>query len=338
MFELNKNYNLLEEQLAESGLEMQWVSAVLGGISAATSLIGGIDAASKADKANKEAEAAYEEQKNAQEAKARAQNVAARRQFEADRDNYRKQAKYNYDTAIKKWQYDTTIRALEEKTNAEAYLINNKITNKQLTFNALAEQQAQKKAQLSIADARSEYAFNRQDALVAELQAEGKARLGQAGGSMNKRVQASMADIGRQIAVMDASLTGEISATTLEMFDIGLGRYAADARVEASRMLRPPTLPDIPAPTMPPEPAWIAPLQVEAGYVQRPVPQSVTAPIMQGISGAVSGLSDVFSAFPKKQDTGKFGDFPSTFAGWGSTPTPLPLGSEGRQALATPQY
>jgi len=333
MFELNKNFNLLDEQLAESGLEMQWVSAVLGGISAATSLIGGISASNDAKKANEEQEAAYEEQKNAQAAQARAQNVAARRQFEADRDNYRKQAKYNYDTAIKKWQYDTTIRALEEKTNAEAYLINNQISNKQLTFNALAEQQAQKKAQLSINDARSEYAFNRQDALVSELQAEGKARLGQAGRSMNKRVQASMADIGRQIAVMDASLTGEISATTLEMFDIGLGRYAADARVEASRMLRPPTLPDIPAPTMPPEPAWIAPLEVEAGYVQRPVPQNVTAPIMQGISGAVSGLSDVFSAFPKKQDTGKFGAFPSTFAGWGATPTTTPLAGEGRQAL-----
>jgi hypothetical protein len=311
MFELNKNFNLLDEQLAESGLEMYIIdpgtaSLIMGGISAATSLFGGISAAKEADKANEAQKVAYEKEKNAAKRQARAQNVAARRQFEADRDNYRKQAQYNYDTAIKKWQYDTTIRALEEKTNAEAYLINNQISNKQLTFNALAEQQAQKKAQLSINDARSEYAFNQQDAMVSRLQAEGKARLGQAGRSMNKRVQASMADIGRQIAVMDASLTGEISATTLEMFDISLGRYAADARVEASRMLRPPTLPDIPAPTMPPEPSWIAPLEVEAGYVQRPVPQSVTAPIVEGISGAVTGVSTMLSALPQKKPTGNF--------------------------------
>jgi len=310
MFELNKNFNLLDEQLAESGLEMQiavgTASLIMGGISAATSLFGGISAAKEAEKANEAQKVAYEKEKNAAKRQARAQNVAARRQFEADRDNYRKQAQYNYDTAIKKWQYDTTIRALEEKTNAEAYLINNQISNKQLTFNALAEQQAQKKAQLSINDARSEYAFNQQDAMVSRLQAEGKARLGQAGRSMNKRVQASMADIGRQIAVMDASLTGEISATTLEMFDISLGRYAADARVEASRMLRPPTLPDIPAPTMPPEPSWIAPLEVEAGYVQRPVPQSVTAPIVEGISGAVTGVSTMLSALPQKKPTGNF--------------------------------
>ena len=313
MFELNKNFNLLEEQLAESGLEMQIVippSLIMGGISAASSLFGGISAAKEAEKANEAQKVAYEKQKNAAERQARAQNVAARRQFEADRDNYRKQAQYNYDTAIQKWQYDTTIRALEDKTNAEAYLINNQISNKQLTFNALAEQQAQKKTQLSINDARSEYAFNRQDAMVSELQAEGKARLGQAGRSMNKRVQASMADIGRQIAVMDASLTGEITSTTLEMFDIGLGRYAADARVEASRMLRPAQLPDIPAPTMPPEPAWIAPLQVEAGYVQKPVPQSVAAPIMQGISGAASSLVSAFDSLPK-QDNNKFA-FPKT--------------------------
>jgi hypothetical protein len=311
MFELNKNFNLLDEQLAESGLEMYIIdpgtaSLIMGGISAATSLFGGISAAKEAEKANEAQKVAYEKEKNAAKRQARAQNVAARRQFEADRDNYRKQAQYNYDTAIKKWQYDTTIRALEEKTNAEAYLINNQISNKQLTFNALAEQQAQKKAQLSINDARSEYAFNQQDAMVSRLQAEGKARLGQAGRSMNKRVQASMADIGRQIAVMDASLTGEISATTLEMFDISLGRYAADARVEASRMLRPPTLPDIPAPTMPPEPSWIAPLEVEAGYVQRPVPQSVTAPIVEGISGAVTGVSTMLSALPQKKPTGNF--------------------------------
>jgi len=311
MFELNKNFNLLDEQLAESGLEMYIIdpgtaSLIMGGISAATSLFGGISAAKEAEKANEAQKVAYEKEKNAAKRQARAQNVAARRQFEADRDNYRKQAQYNYDTAIKKWQYDTTIRALEEKTNAEAYLINNQISNKQLTFNALAEQQAQKKAQLSINDARSEYAFNQQDAMVSRLQAEGKARLGQAGRSMNKRVQASMADIGRQIAVMDASLTGEISATTLEMFDISLGRYAADARVEASRMLRPPTLPDIPAPTMPPEPSWIAPLEVEAGYVQRPVPQSVTAPIVEGISGAITGVSTMLSALPQKKPTGNF--------------------------------
>jgi hypothetical protein len=140
MFELNKNFNLLDEQLAESGLEMTIEpSLILGGISAATSLFGGISAAKEAEKANEAQKVAYEKEKNAAERQARAQNVAARRQFEADRDNYRKQAQYNYDTAIQKWQYDTTIRALEEKTNAEAYLINNQISNKQLTFNALAE-------------------------------------------------------------------------------------------------------------------------------------------------------------------------------------------------------
>jgi hypothetical protein len=69
-------------------------------------------------------------------------------------------------------------------------------------------------------------------------------------------------------------------------------------------------LPNIPAPTMPPEPAWIAPLQVETGYVQKPVPQSVAAPIMQGISGAASSLVSAFGSLPK-QDNNKFA-FPQT--------------------------
>ena len=70
----NKNYDLLGEQLAESGLEMNLLpaTALLIGtaVSAGTSILGGIFGASQADKANAQAEKSYNNQmKAAQKAK-----------------------------------------------------------------------------------------------------------------------------------------------------------------------------------------------------------------------------------------------------------------------------
>jgi len=290
MFELNKNFNLLEEQLAESGLEMQWVGAAIGAV---TSIVGGIAGASEANKANNDAKKAQKEQQKHLNKIAKTTNKYNKRKFEVDKENYYKQREYNFETALKSWQYQTTIRALQEKVDAQKYLMNVKNSNSQLTYNQIAEEQALSREQLAVNDARAENAFQRQDLLVAQLAAEGKASLGQAGRSRAKGMQSNLAQIGRDIAVLDASLTGEIRQSTLNMFDISMGRYAADARVEAARMLRPEKLPDIPAPTKPPEPKWIAPMKVLPGMAAAPVQQSVMAPLIQGIGGAAQSIASI---------------------------------------------
>ena len=269
------------------------------GIGAATSIIGGIFGASQADKQNQQASDNQAEQQKILNEQARLQNEYNKQKFEADKENYRKQADYNFQTAIQKWQYDTTIRAFEEKIDAQKYLANIENTQQQLTFNDVAAQQAQSREQLALNDASAEYSFNRQDLLVAQLQAQGKARLGQAGGSMQKRLQSTEAQIGRDLAVLDASLTGEINASQLRMFDVSLGRYAADARVQAARMLRPERLPDIPAPLKPPEPTWVEPMQVLPGMAVGAAQQSTIMPLIQGIGGAASGLASIDWSGPK---------------------------------------
>jgi hypothetical protein len=290
MFELNKNFNLLDEQLAESGLEMTLegvtTSLILGGISAGTSLIGGIFGAAEADKANRDAKKAAKQQQKQLNKIADATNKYNKKKFEVDKENYYKQREYNFETALKNWQYQTSIRAFQEKIDAQKYLMNVKNSNNQLTFNQIAEEQGLSREQLAVNDARAEDAFQRQDLLVARLAAEGKASLGQAGRSRAKTMQSNLAQIGRDLAVLDASLTGEIKQSNLSMFDISMGRYSADARVEAARMMRPERLPDIPAPTKPPEPTWIAPMKVIPGMAAAPVQQSVMAPLIQGIASA----------------------------------------------------
>lgn len=292
MFELNKNFNLLEEDLAVSGLEMS-IDPTFGIISGVASIASGIFGASSASKANSDAKRAQKKQQKQLDKIADATNEYNKKKFEVDKENYRKQAEYNFETAIENWRYQTTIRALQEKTDAQKYLMNVENSNKQLTFNRIAEQQGLSREQLSIEDARNEYAFQRQDLLVAQLEAEGKTSLGQAGRSRAKSIQSNLAQIGRDIAVMDASLTGEIKQSTLNMFDIGMGRYAADARVEAARMLRPERLPDIPAPTKPPEPTWLAPMKVIPGMAAPAQQQSVFAPLISGIGSAANAFGSI---------------------------------------------
>ena len=287
--------SLLRDQLAESGLEMQVdpFTAIIGGIGAATGIFSGIFGASEASAANAKAEENQRKQQELLNEQARLQNEYNDKKYKVDIENYRKQAEYNFETALEKWRYDTTIRALQEKTDAQKYLMNVENSQKQLTFNEISAEQAQGREQLAFNDAMSEYSFERQDLLVAQLQAEGKAQLGQAGKSFNKRMTSEQAAIGRALAVMSASMTGEINASNLRMFDISLGKYAADARVEAARMLRPERLPDIPAPTKPPEPTWLEPMQILPGMAAPAQTQSVFAPIISGISQAAGALGRI---------------------------------------------
>lgn len=305
----NPKENLLDQQLAVSGLEMsiEPISATLAVVGAVSSIAGGISGSRSAAKQNARNRKAQKEQQKLLNKQAEIQNRYNAKKAEVDRDNYEKQAEYNFDTALQDWRYKTAIRAIQERVDAEKYLMNVENSENQLTFNRLAEQQGLTREQLAIEDARTENAFQRQDLLVAQLEAQGKASLGQAGRSRAKTLQSNIAQIGRDIAVMDASLTGEINQSTLNMFDISLGRFAADARVEAARMIRPERLPDIPAPTKPPEPTWLEPMKILPGMAAPAQQQSVFAPLISGIGSAAGSLASVdFSPNKTAQDTFRF--------------------------------
>lgn len=263
------------------------------GISAVSSIVGGIFGSRSASRANREAKKAQARQQALLNEQARIQNEYNKKKYEVDRANYDKRAQYQFETALADWRYNTQIRAIQERVDDEKYLMNVENSSKNLTFNKLSEQQGLTREQLAIEDARTENAFQRQDLLVAQLEAEGKASLGQAGRSRAKTLQSNIAQIGRDIAVMDASITGEINQSTLNMFDISLGRFAADARVEASRMIRPVKLPEITAPTKAPEPIWLEPMKILPGMAAPAAQQSVYAPLIQGIGGAAGSLAKI---------------------------------------------
>ena len=289
-------------------------------ISAGAAIIGGISGAVSASSQNRANKKAQKEQQKLLNEQARLQNEYNAAKLANEQENYEKQATYNFETALEKWRYSTGVRALQEKVDAQKYLLNVKNSANQLSFNALAEQQGLSREQLAQQDARNEYAFNRQDLLVAQLESQGKASLGQAGRSRSKSIQSNLAQIGRDIAVMDASLTGEIKQSNLNMFDTRLGRYGADARVEAARMLRPERLPDIPAPTKPPEPTWLEPMKILPGMAAPAQQQSVFAPLISGIGATAGAAAKIdWNTGAKAEGTftfgqNKFSDFDSGYS------------------------
>jgi hypothetical protein len=285
---INKNYDLLGEQLAESGLEMS-IAPIIGAalIGGATSIIGGIMGSSQADKQNREARKAQEKAEKAAEEAADATNEYNKRSFEVDKQNYANTRAFERDTLIKKWQYQTEQQDFGYLSAIEQYGKSVENIQDRLTYNSIAAMQAYESEQSALNDLFTEDAFTRQGMLVDQLQNEGKAALGQAGNSRGKALQSSIAALGRNSAIMDASLSSSVEQSQRNMQQIGLQRYAADLQANASMMIKPRKAPAIPLPTQAPERIFIEPMEVLPQAIAPARQQSTFAPILSGfIQGA----------------------------------------------------
>ena len=290
MFEFNpKNNSLLDDQLAESGLEMN----IFGVIAGVAGLVGGIAASQQASQQNAQAQDNYEAQKRAAEEAARNTNEYNRRVFEADKENYRRQRDYEWTTAVKSWQYNSEIQDYQYAQTAKQYLSSVENTQQQLTYNSVAAMEAQAQEQASLAEILNSAAFQQEGMLIESLQNEGRAALLQAGGSRAKALQSTVAEQGRNAAILSASLVSAGMQSQRNMRDIEMGRYADDLKARNAMMIEPERLPDIPQPIKPPERVFVEPMEATAGYIPTPLQQSTFAPIVSGISSAAGSFAKV---------------------------------------------
>lgn len=299
-----KGTSLIDEQLAVSGLEMHWVGAA---ISAGTAIIGGIMGSSAASRQNKAAKKAAEEQRKAAKEAADATNKYNAEAFAAEKENYFNNKAFQYDTAVKNWKHNQTIKDYEYKTVVERYGKSVENTENQLIFNSIAAVDAYEAEQSSLEDIRVEDAFNKQGSLVDRLQQEGQAQMGQAGVSRNKAIQSRLAGIGRNAAISDASLASSVEQSQRNMRAITLQKYAADMQAKASMMIRPEALPNIPRPELGPDAIFVEPMKATPTYVPPAKQVSTMAPLISGIGSAASSLASV--------------DWSNIFGGGGSTTT-----------------
>ncbi len=127
-----KSNNLLDDQLAFSGLEMNWVPAA---IAAGTAIIGGIMGSQEADKQNRSARKAQEEQEKFQKEIAKRTNNYNKKIFQADKANYYAMREYSHNTNLRNWQYGKDIQDFEYLQSLRQFQKSTVIGNEQLGLN-----------------------------------------------------------------------------------------------------------------------------------------------------------------------------------------------------------
>lgn len=282
--------NLLDDQLSVSGLEMNAWGAV---ISAGASIVGGIFGASEADKQNDANEKAQKEAEKAAEEAAEATNEYNQEVFEADVANYYNNRNFEYETALIDYQYQQAIRDYEYRAVLDQYAKSVEDAEAQLTFNSIAAADAYQAEQAALNDIFAEDAFNQQQAIIDKLIVEGQAGLGQAGNSRNKAVQSALAGAGLQKQAGIASIEGAIEQSQRNMQAIAMDKLGADLAAEASIMIMPEMLPEMPIPELGPEMIFVEPMEVTPTYIPPATTQSVYTPLISGVSSAASSLSGV---------------------------------------------
>jgi hypothetical protein len=259
---------------------------IFAGVGAAASLASGIAGAASASSQNAQAQANYEQQKKAAAEQARITNEYNKRVFESDKENYRRQRDYEWQTAIQSWQYNSEIQDYQYLQTAKQYLSSVENTQQQLTYNSVAAMEAQEQEQASLAEILNNDAFQREGMLIESLQNEGRAALLQAGGSRAKALQSTIAEQGRNSSILSASLISAGAQSQRNMRDIAMGRYADDLKARNAMMIEPERLPDIPQPIKPPERIFVEPMQATASFIPAPIRQSTLAPLISGVAGA----------------------------------------------------
>ncbi len=284
--------NLRERELAVSCLEMNSVGAIFACVSAVASIAGGISASNQAKKNNKRAEQNAAEQRAAAKEQADKTNEYNRKVFAADKANYYSNRAYEWETSLRNYKYNQGIQDYQYLQTARQYQSSVENTQQQLVYNSMAAMEARESEQASLNEILTEDAFQRESLLVEQLQKQGQAALMQAGKSRAKAIQSANAQVGRDRAVMRASLDSARLQSERNMRDIALGRFIDDQNVMSSMMIRPERLPDLPAPIQAPERIFVAPIEATEAFVPAPLQQSTFAPIVQGIASAGSVLSN----------------------------------------------
>jgi hypothetical protein len=146
-------------------------------------------------------------------------------------------------------------------------------------------------------------AFENQDMMIELLQQEGVMQAkGVSGNSVGKQLQSSMAQFGRNQAVLAESLVSAERQTNRNLEKNSLNKLGADLAAEANRMLMPMKGPDPVIPYKTPRATFQNPLAPQKGPA--PVRGVNTSPRSSGLGIAAAGLGGIASTINMGLDQG----------------------------------
>jgi hypothetical protein len=201
---------------------------------------------------------------------------------------------YKSNLAIRDYDYFNQLRQFDES---------NRIYGYQKGFNQIAAEQAAESEKAKLRETVMATAFENQDMMIELMQQEGMAQArGVSGNSVNRQLQASMAQFGRNQAVLAESLLSAESQASKNIRKIAADKFGADAAAEANKMLVPIKGPDPTIPYRTPRATFQDPRAPVKGPA--PVRGVNTAARPSGLGILTSGLSGIASTINTGLDQG----------------------------------
>jgi hypothetical protein len=253
----NPGKAFIQEQLATSGMEMSIVmapAAVLGigmGVSAIGGIIGGgrsaAAARAQAEAQNKAMMAKYQYDLNMWDMKK--QQLQSQRSETVDRimmeaRNEGKLRAYKDVAAQEQYDYSLRIRNDQQTSNEIAFKRSDDIYKDTTDLNGIAARASMDSEIVKLEETAASSSFDKQQSYIESIQNEGKLRArGASGRSAAKNVQSTMADYGRQMAMMNETMASAGRNTRAVLEEIIRDKTSADLTAFASKMLKPGVLP-----------------------------------------------------------------------------------------------
>ncbi len=252
----NPGKAFIQEQLATSGMEMSF--DITGGMiaGAAVSTIGGIigggrsaaAARAQAEAQNRATMARYQYDLNMWDMKK--QQLQASRSEAVDNilasaRNEGKLRAYKDIEAQEQYDYALKIRNQKNTDNQIAFKRSEDIYDDQIDINNVTGRAAMDSEIIKLQEQAGEARFDRNESYIEQIQNEGKLRArGASGRSAAKGVQANLADYGRQMAMLNATMDSNTRNSRAALEEIVRDKTSADLTAFASKMLKPGVLPE----------------------------------------------------------------------------------------------
>ena len=318
--------------LAESGMEMQLIPAIVGAVvgglgtmaagaltataitasTIATGAVLGASIGGQYHATSKAAKAAAEQAKLSNEAVERQwgynmdlwdmtkERIIDDRQYAVEEiaqkaENERTLAEYKDATNLANYGYQLQIRNREQQSLNSQYLRSNNIYGLQTTLNADTARSAREDELRKLQEINTESAFQLQERRVEQMQAEGTLRArGATGRTAGKLVQSNLADLGRQMAMLNESTESAGRNTRAVLQEIQRDKTSADLTAYANLMLAPGVLPMPVAPFETPMAEYLDPRPLsDADFGPPPVIGAMTSPSAASSRIWASGISGI---------------------------------------------
>ena len=221
------------------------------GVNVVGGLIGGSRAASAAqDQAIQESKATQARHQydldmwDMQKKQLQAERQEAVDRIMADARNEGKIRAYKDQAAQEQYEYNLKIRNAQQTSNEMAYKRSDDIYKAQISMNDVSAKAAMDSEIVKMEEGYNERAFDRNESYLEMLQNEGRLRARAASGrSARKGMQATMADYGRQMEMLNETSISSDRNLHAVLQEIIRDKTSADLTSFASKMLEPGELP-----------------------------------------------------------------------------------------------